>query len=172
MTEMELKDRVYEILERRIRLRIGLEDVCGEPVDLQQAVNLIIVNIAVLATNPSKEAAIDHLFETQKKILKGVTMETARGNAFLCYDKFLTEILAFREMHRLLDEGRSCEPILARVQHLLDTDAKELRPEPGALPTPSLEDLLAGGEREDEPSFINRMIEYHKSKRKARKTSS
>ena len=172
MTEKELKESVYEILERRIGPRIGLKDACGVPVDLQQAVNLFLVNIAVLATNTSKEAAIEHLFETQKKILKGVTMETTRGNAFLCYDKFLTEILAFREMHRLLDEGRSYETILARVQHLLDTDAKELRPEPGALPTPSLEELLSDDQREDEPSFINRMIEYHKSRRKARKISS
>ena len=92
-----------------------------------------------------------------------------QANAYECWGNFLTEILVFREMHKMLDENVRCEAILQRVQHILDTEAKEFRLEPGAEPTPSLQELMRNCEPDDEASFVKRMIEFRNSKNKKRK---
>src|ERR1035437_796039 len=72
MTTTELKERVYDILDNRIRPRIDEKTLAGdESATIQHAVNIALVNIAVLATNNSREVAIDYLYDLQRKILKG-----------------------------------------------------------------------------------------------------
>jgi hypothetical protein len=170
MTPAELKKRVYDILDDRIRPRIDQKTLTGDAsATIQHAVNLVLGNIAVLATNDSREVAIDYLYDLQRKLLKGVTREMVRTNAYQCFGHFRTEILAFREMHKLLDEDVHCETILQRVQHILDTEAKEFDVEPGAEPTPSIHELMGDCEPDDEASFIKRMSEYSNAKNKKRK---
>lgn len=170
MTPPELKEQVYEILDNRIRPRIDPKTIAGdESATIQHAVNIALVNIAVLATNSSTEVAVGYLYDMQRRILTSVTREMVRSNAYSCFDKFRTEILAFREMHKLLDESSCCEDILQRVQYILDTEGKEFDVKPGAEPTPSFEELAFGCKPEDEESFINRMSEFRKAKRKNRK---
>lgn len=159
MTQPELKEHVYQIIENRIRPRIAPETIAGESGTIQQAVNIALVNIAVLATNQNREVAIDYLYDTQRKLLKGVTRENVSSNAYQCVGNFRTEILAFREMHKLLDEGSNCEAILMRVRHLLETDAKEFDVEPGSQSTPSFEDLMSEHEPDGEANFIKRVVE-------------
>lgn len=169
MTPAELKERVYDILDKRIRPRVDEKTLVGdESATIQHAVNIALGNIAVLATNSSREVAIDYLYDLQRKILKGVTKEMVRANAYECWGNFLTEILAFREMHKMLDENIRCEGILQRVQHILDTEAKEFRLEPGAEPTPSIQELMRNCEPDDEASFMKRSFEFMNSKNKKR----
>jgi hypothetical protein len=62
MRPAELKERIYQLLDNRIRPRIDQKTIAGdESATIQQAVNIALVNIAVLATNSSREAAIDYL---------------------------------------------------------------------------------------------------------------
>lgn len=170
MTPAELKERVYQLLEHRIRPRIDQKTIAGdESATIQQAVNIALVNIAILATNSSREAAIDYLYDVQRKILKNVTREVVLANAYKCFGHFRTEILAFREMHKLLDENTRSDAVLQRVQNILDTDAKEFDVEPGSEPTPSFEELTFGYKPEGEDGLIKRMSEFRNAKKKNRK---
>jgi hypothetical protein len=170
MTPAELKEHVYAILANRIQPRIDQKTIqVDESATIQHAVNIALVNIAVFATNSSREVAIDYLYHLQRKMLKSVTREMVQTNAYECFSHFRTEILAFREMHKLLDEDARCEDILQRVQNILDTDAKEFDVEPGSEPTPSFEELAFGGKAESEEGFMNRMSELKNPKNKNRK---
>jgi hypothetical protein len=170
MTSQELKDRVYDILDSRIRPRIDPKTTAGDgSATIQHAVNIALGNIAVLATNKSLEVAIDYLYDLQRKVLKGVTREMVSHNVGQCLGHFRTEIIAFREMHKLLDSGLDCDAILKCVQQILDTNAKEFDIEPGSELTPSILELISDSKPETEEEFMKRMFEFNNSKRKGRK---
>lgn len=171
MTEAELKEQVYAILRSRIGRSLDSSPLAKDPDTLQHAINIAFVNIAVLATNRSLETAIEYLYETQRKLLKGATRDKVTANVMDCLEHFRPELRVFREMHRMIDEGLDCDRIFARVQHLFDTNAKELEPDITNQPDPFPGEWPFGDgpDDPDEEAFIRRVTSRDEPKRKQRK---